>query len=208
MRKALFAGIIFFQLVACHSSPGNGGKDDTAKTDSLSQKKDSLRKPLPNDSGVNMVEDCSVLKKIIPGDTADPSIPHDLGHLVQCGIDSFDLSYIVPNLFPGYVFEKHAAGHNAVTYGDFLAHLNEFKATSAYQELHERVNTLDSLRAIPFDKKNIATMKPLIGRLGYTQGEWTRFEQFARSYPVPANGKITWGDMFEAFDNVSTDGQH
>ena len=143
--------------------------------------------------------DCSVLSRKIPGESQQEAIRTDLRKLIHCGIDSFDFLYVVPNLFPGFVSENHVSGKK-VTYGDFVTHVNEFKSTESYFQLHARVNTLDSLRTVRFDVNKLYTMKPTLGRLGFTEPEWEMFSGFARTYPVPKKGFYTWGDLLDAFD--------
>jgi hypothetical protein len=143
--------------------------------------------------------DCAVLKRVLPADDNEKQMRIDLQEMLHCGIDSFDFLYVVPNLFPGFMSENHVAGNKKVTYGDFLNHLNEFKATPAYAQLHERVATLDSLKATPFKINKLDAMKPVLGKLGFTEEEWEQFEGFSRTYPIPKKG-FTWGDMVEAFD--------
>ncbi len=144
--------------------------------------------------------DCSVLSRKIPGESQQAAIRSDLGKLIHCGIDSFDFLYVVPNLFPGFVSENHVSGKK-VTYGDFVTHVNEFKNTDSYYQLHVRVNTLDSLRTVKFDVNKLYTMKPTLGKLGFTEPEWQMFSGFARTYPVPKKGFYTWGDLLDAFDS-------
>ena len=146
-----------------------------------------------------IVYDCSVLKRVLPNDSDKKQIRRDLQELYRCGIDSFDFLYVVPNLFPGFMSENHIAGNRKVTYGDFMKHLAEFKSTDAYQQLHVHVATLDSLKAVPFNAKKVHSMKPVLGKLGFTEEEWEQFEGFANTYPIPHKG-FTWGEMVEAFD--------
>jgi hypothetical protein len=147
-----------------------------------------------------------VLNKIIPGESEQTVIRADLGKLIHCGIDSFDFLYVVPNLFPGYVSENHVSGKK-VTYGDFVKHVDEFKTTDSYRQLHARVYTLDSLRTVKFDVTKLYTMKPTLGRLGFTEPEWQMFSGFARTYPVPKKGFYTWGDLLDAFDTYKPKSQ-
>lgn len=143
--------------------------------------------------------DCSVLAKAIPPETEQEQIRRDLGKLIHCGIDSFDFLYVVPNLFPGFVSENHVSGKK-VKYADFIKHLDEFKTTESYFQLHQRVSTLDSLRTIKFDVNKLYTMKPTLGKLGFTGPEWEMFSGFAKTYPAPKTGFYTWGDLLDAFD--------
>ncbi len=148
--------------------------------------------------------DCSVLGRKIPAENETAKINRDLGELSRCGIDSFDFLYIVPNLFPRWLGSNRVQGKSNLTYGDFLTHMKEFKTTEAYAQLHDRVNTLDSLRSVAFDPAKIYAMKPVLGRLGFTQPEWEMFSGFARTYPIPEKGIFTWGDMLDAFEKYSS----
>ncbi len=197
--------ILFFCAVffcACKNDsvsnkPASDSVPDTSKKNVAvvdSQHNDSVTKI------VTPTYDCSVLNRRLPNDSNVKQIRKDLQDLVHCGIDSFDLLYVVPNLLPGYMSENHVQGEFKVTYGDFIKHMNEFKATPAYEQLHERVETLDSLRSIPFDVNKVSYMKPVLGHLGFTEQEWEMFEGFSRTYPIPKKKSFTWGDMVEAFD--------
>lgn len=148
--------------------------------------------------------DCSVLSKTIPPDTDQEAIRRDLAQLIHCGIDSFDFLYVVPNLFPGFVSENHVSGKK-VSYAEFVKHVNEFKSTEAYYQLHQRVQTLDSLRTTKFDQSKLYYMKPVLGRLGFTEPEWEMFSGFARTYPVPKKGFLYWGELLDAFDKYRPD---
>ncbi|GAB4140808.1 MAG: hypothetical protein Fur0041_16020 [Bacteroidia bacterium] len=151
---------------------------------------------------------CDVLNRRIPADTSEEQLRKDLAELVNCGIDSFDFVYVVPNLLPGFSGEEHIKGNDSITYKDFVAHLKEFQATEAYHQLKIQVNTLDSLKTIPYDYRNLQSMKPVLGRLGMTEPEWNMFTGFARTYPVPKNEVFTWGDLLNAFESYSSDYQN
>lgn len=200
MQKLLPACFLFLLFCACSSDPD----DKTPHTDSIidtSLITSDFTDTFKIDSGdvSHTYYDCSVLAKLIPKETEQEAIRRDLGKLIHCGIDSFDFLYVVPNLFPGFVSENHVAGKK-VTYNDFVTHVNEFKATESYGQLHQRVNTLDCLRTIRFDVNKLYTMKPTLGRLGFTGPEWEMFSGFARTYPAPKKGFYTWGDLLDAFD--------
>ncbi|CAN5374705.1 hypothetical protein BH09BAC5_BH09BAC5_25050 [soil metagenome] len=196
-------GSIFF-IAAILSSCTSDPKDKDGNTDSIIDtasvvmgNNDTFR--IDSGNSTKTYYDCSILNKRIPSDTAQATIRRDLAQLIHCGIDSFDFLYVVPNLFPGFVSENQVSG-TKVLYGDFVKHVNEFKATEAYFQLHQRVSTLDSLRSTKYDHAKLHLMKPTLGKLGFTEPEWEMFSGFANSYPVPAKGKFTWGDMLDAFD--------
>ena len=155
----------------------------------------------------NTRKDCSILTRKLPADTASRTFGEDIRQLYGCGVDSFDLVYVVPNLLPGFAGEQYIAGNTSATYGDFVKHLNEFKLTEAYAQLHVQVKTLDSLRSVSFNALQLPNMKPTFGRLGMTEPEWQQFSGFARTYPVPQNGVFTWGDMLNAFETYSAEYQ-
>lgn len=146
--------------------------------------------------------DCSIMRKRIPGDSALEELQYDLDELAYC-VDSFDFRYVVPNLLASWMSEERVSGHNNITYGDFVKHLNEFKTTEGYAQLHTQVMTLDSVRSLPFDAANIQNMKATFGKLGMTEGEWNALSGFARTYPVPDKSKsiFTWGEMMDAFES-------
>lgn len=148
-----------------------------------------------------VTHDCSVLRKKIPSDSALEQLQYDLDELSFC-VDSFDFRYVVPNLLASWLSEERVKGTPGITYGDFVKHLDEFKTTASYAELHDRVMTLDSVRSLPFDVNKIAQMQATFGKLGMTQGEWNAFSGFARTYPVPQKAQtvFTWGEMMDAFD--------
>lgn len=146
--------------------------------------------------------DCSVLRKRIPSDSALEELQYDLDELGYC-VDSFDFRYVVPNLLATWLSEERVSGNTKMTYGDFVAHLNEFKTTEGYAQLHDQVMTLDSVRSLPFDAAKIANMKETFGKLGMTEPEWNAMSGFARTYAVPDKSKaiFTWGDMMDAFES-------
>lgn len=145
--------------------------------------------------------DCSILGKKIPSDSALEQLQFDLDELAYC-VDSFDFTYIVPNLLASWLSEERVKGTQGLKYGDFMAHLKEFKTTPAYAQLHEQVMTLDSVRSLPFDATKIQSMQATFGKLGMTGPEWNALSGFAKTYPVPDKSKsiFTWGDMMDAFE--------
>jgi hypothetical protein len=146
--------------------------------------------------------DCSILRKRIPSDSALEELQYDLDELAFC-VDSFDFTYVVPNLLASWLSEERVKGTTGITYGDFVEHLKEFKTTVAYAQLHDQVMTLDSVRSLPFDVAKIADMRQTFGQLGMTEPEWNALSGFARTYPVPDKSKtiFTWGDMMDAFES-------
>jgi hypothetical protein len=151
---------------------------------------------------VVVTHDCSVLKRRIPADSALDQLGADMEDLSMC-VDSFDFRYVVPNLLASWLSEERVKGNSAITYGDFVKHLNEFKRTEAYAQLHMQVMTLDSVRSLPFNANRIDVMRPTFGKLGMTEPEWNAFAGFSRTYPVPETAKntFTWGDMMDAFES-------
>lgn len=199
MKKIIFLLCFSGVFVACTSDPKTDINSDST-LDSAGTQNTNVDTFTIDSAGVKRTYyDCAVLNRSIPADSMQSTIRKDLAQLIHCGIDSFDFLYVVPNLFPGFVSENHVAGRK-VSYGDFVKHVNEFKSTEAYDQLHMRVTTLDSLRSTKFDHSKLYTMKPTLGKLGFTEPEWDMFSGFANSYPVPKGGKFTWGDMLEAFD--------
>ena len=201
MRKFIVISIFFALIWSCTSNPknSNNGKDSLADSSTIANtSNDTFR--IDSGNSVTTYYDCAVLNRHIPSDSDQLQIRNDLSQLVHCGIDSFDFLYVLPNLFPGWMSENHVQGNKNVTYSDFLKHLEEFRTTEAYRELHIRVQTLDSLRSTPFDIHKVYAMKPTLGKLGFTEPEWEMFSGFAQTYPVPKKGIFTWGNMLEAFD--------
>jgi hypothetical protein len=204
MRRLLPAFLFLLFAFACTpDSPVKTGKDSLPDS------------ALVNNSGIDTFHvdsgsttqtyyDCSVLNKKIPSDSDEQVIRHDLAQLVHCGIDSFDFLYVVPNLFPGFVSENHVSGKK-VTYGEFVKHVDEFRTTDAYRQLHQRVETLDSLRHSRYDHAKLYMMKPVLGKLGFTEPEWEMFYGFANTYEVPKNRHITWGELLDEFDKYRPD---
>lgn len=190
-------------LVSCSDDPVKNGKDslnDTAVVmNDTSFHGDSVKTDTGSNSTVHY--DCSVLRRKVRLN-AKSIIQRDMDELSHCGIDSFDFLYVVPNLFPAWASENAVNGNDSATYGDFLKHLNEFRGTDSYYQLHVRVNTLDSLRSVKFNVSKLYAMKPVLGRLGFTEPEWQMFSGFAQSYPVPSKN-FTWGQMLDAFEKYS-----
>lgn len=207
MRRFAILTLSMAFLFAC-----NGDTPDVAhdSVDSVRDSADVVKIPVDTLRGdtaatqATVKYDCSVLRRRIPAENETARINRDLVDLSHCGIDSFDFLYVVPNLFPRWLGSSRVQGNDSLTYGDFVKHVKEFKTTEAYAQLHDRVNTLDSLRSVAFDPAKIHTMKPVLGKLGFTQPEWEMFSGFARTYPVPDKGIFTWGDMLDAFEKYSS----
>lgn len=199
-----FAAFAFLLLLAvsCTDDPSknNDGGDSMVNIDNH----DTTVGTVDSSGNHSAQYDCSVLRRYVPDAKNQDAIRRDLNELVHCGIDSFDFLYVVPNLFPGWLSENQVQGIDSVTYSDFIKHLAEFKKSIAYAQLHERVNTLDSLRSVAYDGKKVYYMKPVLGRLGFTEPEWEMFLGFSRTYPVPKKGVFTWGDMLNEFEKYSS----
>lgn len=203
MRRLLPFLLSLCILASCTDEPKSKTGTDTLKPGNDTT---AVRDSVNDTTATNNTPkyDCSVLRRRIPDEKQEAAIQRDLNELRHCGIDSFDFLYIVPNLFPGYVSENHIQGRDTVTYGDFLKHLNEFRNTTAYAQLHDRVSTLDSLRSVPYEPKKLYTMKPVLGRLGFSEPEWEMFQGFARTYPLPKKQIFTWGDLLDAFEKYNS----
>jgi hypothetical protein len=152
--------------------------------------------------------DCSILNKRIPPDSALEQLQYDLDEFAFC-VDSFDFTYVVPNLLASWMSEERVKGNNGITYGDFMKHLKEFKTTEGYAQLHQQVMTLDSVRSLPFDASKVDAMKPTFGKLGMTEAEWKALSGFAKTYPVPDKSKtvFSWGNMMDAFEQYFSEYQ-
>ncbi|MGL5888463.1 MAG: hypothetical protein ACRC3B_01180, partial [Bacteroidia bacterium] len=144
--------------------------------------------------------DCSILRRRVVNDPTGKRLLNDLRLMTACGLDSFDFIYVVPNLGLDYITHEQMTGNDSLTYGDVLKHINEFKTTGTYTQLKNQVMTLDSLKSVQFKPREIERMKPVMGRLGFTEPEWLSFSKFASTYPVPKDRQISWGEMLEAFD--------
>lgn len=205
MHRFRFFILITVFISACTSDPKDDGKIDSAGDSVLTRTDTTNRDTIHSDSGSaqDLNYDCSVLCRRIANLKKSAQIQRDLSDLAHCGVDSFDFLYVVPNLFPAWAGENAVQGNDSLTYNDFVDHLNEFRKTDAYYDLHTRVNTLDSLRAVRFDVRKIYTMKPVLGKLGFTEPEWQMFSGFSQTYPVPSKN-FTWGDMLEAFEKYSS----
>ncbi len=192
---------IILWLGACSGDPAIDNPVDSplvAKIDSNQFVSDTII-----DSSGNVVilkHDCSILKKKIPADTELDQMQFDLQELKFC-VDSFDFRYVVPNLMSSWLSEERVSGNTSITYNDFVKHLNEFKTTEAYYQLHAQITVLDSLRSTPFSANRIDAMRGTFGKLGMTEPEWNAFSGFARTYPVPDKAVFTWGDMMDAFES-------
>jgi hypothetical protein len=201
MRQLIILFSIWLLSQACGTdSPKLNPSDSLADTVSISDsgqtKHDSL---LDSIHGIGN-KNCAVLYRNLPNLTDTLKVQTDLSELLNCGVDSFDFLYVVPNLFPNWASEKQYGSRVSATYGDFVKHLNEFRTTDSYVALKQRVVTLDSLRAAPFDKKKLYSMKPVLGKLGFTEPEWNQFSGFVNTFPIPDKKKMTWGDMLEEFE--------
>lgn len=144
--------------------------------------------------------DCSILRRRVRVDATGKKLLADLRLMTACGLDSFDFVYVVPNLALDYITYEQQNGNDTLTYGDVLKHINEFKTTGTYTQLKQQVMTLDSLRSVRFERKQMEKMKPVMGRLGFTEPEWLAFTKFASTYPLPKERPMSWGEMLEAFD--------
>lgn len=205
---------VFLFLTAFAASCNEDQPHDSGKTDS--QQTVVVDTPLIitdtviSEDGTPVIvrHDCSIMRKKIPGDSALEQLQYDLDELAYC-VDSFDFKYVVPNLLASWLSEERVSGNNNVTYGDFVKHLNEFKTTEGYAQLHEQVMTLDSVRSLPFDAAKIQDMKATFGKLGMTESEWNALSGFARTYPVPDKSKsiFTWGEMMDAFESYYSQSQ-
>lgn len=197
--------VVFLLFVLCSCSENHPANDP--KSDSNAVAEDSSYYIIDTIIGadgkpVYIRHDCSILKKQIPPDSALEEMEYDLDELSFC-VDSFDFRYVVPNLLSSWLSEQRVSGNTKVTYGDFVKHLNEFRTTEGYAQLHTQVMTLDSVRSLPFDPSQIMNMRETFGKLGMTEPEWNALSGFARTYPVPDKSKsiFTWGDMMDAFEN-------
>lgn len=205
--KYLLTIATLFLLAACSNDPKSveGDTVDTPQvviSDSGSAQIDTIT--TADGKQVILRHDCTILRKKIPGDSELDQMQYDLQELRFC-VDSFDFRYVVPNLLSSWLSEERVQGSTTVTYGDFVKHLNEFKTTEAYFQLHEQITTLDSLRSVSFDASKLNSMRSTFGKLGMTEPEWNAFSGFARTYPVPTKGVFTWGDMMDAFESYYSD---
>jgi hypothetical protein len=200
----LFAFLFVFVLASsCTDEPSQHKSGDDSMITITGNDTNSVAADSSDTAQTAGKYDCSVLRRRVPSAKQKEQLSRDLLELSHCGIDSFDYIYVVPNLFPGWMSENQVQGNDSITYGDFLKHLAEFKKTNAYVQLHDRVNTLDSLRSVAYDGKRVYYMKPVLGRLGFTEPEWEMFLGFSRTYPVPKKGIFTWGDMLDEFEKYS-----
>lgn len=112
MRKILTIGITIALVYSCTSDAPSGDKvidslKSTTKIDILPN--DTLK--IDSSTGVKILYDCTVLNRIIPFDNGSKNqIRQDLNQLLNCGIDSFDFKFVVPNLFSGFVSENQVQG--------------------------------------------------------------------------------------------------
>lgn len=203
--KALLAALLFlFVVYACNDDkPGTVVIVDTPLIPAIDSSM-YVSDTIVTDDGKQVIvkHDCSILKKRIPSDSSLEELQYDLDELRFC-VDSFDFRYVVPNLLASWMSEERVSGNKSITYGDFVKHLNEFKTTESYAQLHTQVMMLDSVKSLPFDVNKIQSMRATFGKLGMTEPEWNAFSGFARTYPVPSQpGHVfTWGEMMEAFES-------
>ena len=203
MRTHFFILSLFFILFSCNENKEDV-QDDTTRLMTGPDTMHIRADPSGYDTIIRkeLKPDCSVLKRLVPPSSMKEQTRRDLAELRLCRIDSFDFLYIVPNLFERWANEKEVQGEK-VTYTDFVKHLEEFKTTDSYVQLRMRVSTLDSLRTVPFEQKKLHTLKPVLGRLGFTEEEWRMFAGFASTYPVPPGKSFTWGQMLDEFEKYS-----
>lgn len=203
MSKYLPVFFLLFSLAACsEDQPKVDQKADTPVVAVVDTPLIMIDTFIGDDGQpVYVKHDCSILRKRIPADSALEELSYDLDELAYC-VDSFDFRYVVPNLLASWMGEERVSGNTKITYGDFVKHLNEFRTTEGYAQLHMQVMTLDSVRSLPFDAAKVATMKETFGKLGMTESEWNALSGFAKTYPVPDKSKtiFTWGDMMDAFE--------
>jgi hypothetical protein len=200
MKQFLLLASLLWLLAACtDTKPGT--PEDSLNRDTLS---DTTGQTvwLHSDStnAARIQNDCSILRRRVRVDPTGKKLLADLRLMTACGLDSFDFVYVVPNLALDYITYQQQTGNDTLTYGDVLKHINEFKTTGTYTQLKQQVMTLDSLRSVRFERKQMEKMKPVMGRLGFTEPEWLAFTKFAATYPLPKERPISWGELLEAFD--------
>ncbi|MCA6365405.1 MAG: hypothetical protein IM638_20405 [Bacteroidetes bacterium] len=200
MKKFLLLAALLGLLAACtDTKPGT--PDYSLRRDTVS---DTTGQAvwLHSDSTTDgrSQNDCSILRRRVRVDATGKKLLADLRLMTACGLDSFDFVYVVPNLALDFITFEQQNGNDTLTYGDVLKHINEFKTTGTYTQLKQQVMTLDSLRSVRFERKQMEKMKPVMGRLGFTEPEWLAFTKFASTYPLPKERPISWGEMLEAFD--------
>jgi hypothetical protein len=167
------------------------------------QPKDSVARSSDNDAVTNRLipdPDCGILQQKI---TTIEKLMGDMSLLVNCGIDSFDLTYVVPNLVPRFVEQSVIQNRQSLTYADIVRHIREFKSTGEYVRLYRQVMTLDSLRALPFSPDDLERMKPVLGRLGFTETEWEDFKAYTKAFPLSKNKPLNWREVLDMFDQRS-----
>lgn len=201
-RLLLFYTSILLVLVSCTDEPVKGKVNGTdSLTDTLTDTSGNGLDVLSDtNKDARKQNDCSILRRRVVDDPTGKRLLYDLRLMTACGLDSFDFIYVVPNLGLDYITHEQMSGNDSLTYGDVLKHINEFKTTGTYTQLKNQVMTLDSLKSVQFKPREIERMKPVMGRLGFTEPEWLSFSKFATTYPVPKDRPMSWGEMLEAFD--------
>jgi hypothetical protein len=197
-RLLLFYKFLVFGLIACTDEPVKGkpnGGDSLTDTSG-----NALVVHSDTSKEARKQNDCSILRRKVVDDPTGKRLLSDLRLMTACGLDSFDFIYVVPNLGLDYITHEQMSGNDSLTYGDVLKHINEFKTTGTYTQLKNQVMTLDSLKTIQFKPREMERMKPVMGRLGFTEPEWLSFTKFASTYPLPKDRPMSWGEMLEAFD--------
>lgn len=200
MKQFLLLATLLWLLAACtDTKPGK--PDDTLNSDSVADTTgEAVWLHSDSSTGARRQNDCSILRRRVRVDATGKKLLADLRLMTACGLDSFDFVYVVPNLALDFITFQQQTGNDTLTYGDVLKHINEFKTTGTYTQLKQQVMTLDSLRSVRFERKQMEKMKPVMGRLGFTEPEWLAFTKFASTYPLPKERSMSWGEMLEAFD--------
>jgi hypothetical protein len=200
MKQFLLLATLLGLLAACtDTKPGT--PEDSLLRDSLADTAvQAVWLHSDSTTDARRQNDCSILRRRVRVDATGKKLLADLRLMTACGLDSFDFVYVVPNLALDYITFEQQNGNDTLTYGDVLKHINEFKTTGTYTQLKQQVMTLDSLRSVRFERKQMEKMKPVMGRLGFTEPEWLAFTKFASTYPLPKERPMSWGEMLEAFD--------
>lgn len=197
-RLLLFLTLTFLVITSCTDDVPKGNKvPGDSITDTTS---DEVLLNLDTSTQGKKQNDCSILRRRVVNDPTGKRLLNDLRLMTACGLDSFDFIYVIPNLGLDYITHEQMSGNDSLTYGDVLKHINEFKLTGTYTELKHQVMTLDSLRSVEFKPREMERMKPIMGRLGFTEPEWLAFSKFATTYPMPKDRRMSWGEILEAFD--------
>lgn len=208
MRLSGYVSLLILLVGNSCTNKSQQPDSDTVPDSSSNLFPDTSSKTLITDSiqsGLNEAKtyDCSILNQKVNYTRGNEQWMRNMRLLVNCGIDSFDLVYIVPNLVPRFVEEAVLKNQKTLTYSDIVNHIHEFKSSGEYTQLYRQVMTLDSLRALPFSAKDIDRIKPVLGRLGFSELEWESFLQFAKTYPLPKDKRMSWRDMLDAYDGYT-----